>query len=95
VEGAAGAADFGSWHGTDYNMLTHNCCHFCSAFASRLGLATPPWLNALATAGTSCCKLHHCCCCCCCGGGGSGGGNGLSTSSGGGDQGGEAARRKG
>jgi len=40
------------WLGTDYSMVSKNCCHFCEEFARRLGVATPPaWLNKLARMG--------------------------------------------
>ena len=58
---AAGQKDAGlGWHGTEYDMLARNCCHFCAAFVALLGPGVapcPPWLNGLATAAhaTLCC----------------------------------------
>lgn len=38
-----------AWPGTDYEVLTKNCNHFCEAFAAALGSKpTPPWLNRMA-----------------------------------------------
>ena len=34
------------WQGDTYDLLEKNCCHFCKAFAERLGVgdAFPPWV---------------------------------------------------
>eukprot|EP00403_Amphidinium_massartii_P016510 CAMPEP_0178422620 /NCGR_PEP_ID=MMETSP0689_2-20121128/27268_1 /TAXON_ID=160604 /ORGANISM="Amphidinium massartii, Strain CS-259" /LENGTH=329 /DNA_ID=CAMNT_0020044191 /DNA_START=44 /DNA_END=1033 /DNA_ORIENTATION=- len=38
------------WAGSDYNLIRHNCCNFCDALSSRLGLGgIPAWVNSLAT----------------------------------------------
>merc|ERR1719401_1615130 len=40
------------WNGEEYNLLNHNCCHFCDAFCRRLGVGpTPQWVTNLAGAG--------------------------------------------
>lgn len=40
------------WIGQDYNLLDHNCCHFCNEFCRRLGVGpTPAWVTNLAGAG--------------------------------------------
>jgi len=42
------------WVGTDYEILTRNCCHFADAFCRRLGVGPAPrWLMHLAGAGVS------------------------------------------
>ena len=41
-----------AFQGVDYSLVSNNCCHFCEAFALRLGVVAPPlWLNKLARAG--------------------------------------------
>ena len=30
------------WMGPEYDLLAHNCCHFCEAFAQELGCKAPP-----------------------------------------------------
>ena len=38
-----------SWPGRSYSLTGHNCCSFCEAFASLLGVQPPPaWLNRTA-----------------------------------------------
>jgi hypothetical protein len=40
------------WRGPDYDLLRHNCCHFCDAFAHLLGMGPiPEWVTNLAAAG--------------------------------------------
>lgn len=42
------------WHGTSYDVLRRNCCHFCEAFAFQLGLGPiPSWVMSLANAGAT------------------------------------------
>ena len=38
-----------TWMGTDYDVLTKNCNHFCEALCAALGCEGPPrWLNSFA-----------------------------------------------
>eukprot|EP01024_Parvocaulis_polyphysoides_P006779 TRINITY_DN1192_c0_g2_i1.p1 TRINITY_DN1192_c0_g2~~TRINITY_DN1192_c0_g2_i1.p1 ORF type:complete len:196 (+),score=12.82 TRINITY_DN1192_c0_g2_i1:75-662(+) len=39
-----------SWVGERYDLLTHNCCHFCEVFVQELGLqrSFPAWINRMA-----------------------------------------------
>lgn len=40
------------WPGDEYDLLLHNCCHFCDAFCGRLGVGPlPVWVTNLAGAG--------------------------------------------
>lgn len=39
------------WMGPDYNLLHKNCNHFSEAFAERLGLEVPDWVNRAARLG--------------------------------------------
>jgi len=42
------------WPGTDYDLLQHNCCHFCDAFCRRLGVGPlPVWVTNLAVVGAN------------------------------------------
>lgn len=42
------------WVGTEYEILTRNCCHFSDAFCRRLGVGPAPvWLMHLAGAGVT------------------------------------------
>mmetsp|Transcript_60914 Transcript_60914/g.178067 ORF Transcript_60914/g.178067 Transcript_60914/m.178067 type:complete len:294 (+) Transcript_60914:76-957(+) len=53
------------WPVSAYDVLAHNCCHFCDEFCQRLGVGSiPPWVMNLAGAGaavaaagdTTCCR---------------------------------------
>lgn len=38
-----------AWAGTDYDLLSRNCCHFSKALAKRLGVANlPSWIDRMA-----------------------------------------------
>jgi len=40
------------WPGPTYDLLLHNCCHFCDAFCIRLGVGPlPVWVTNLAGVG--------------------------------------------
>lgn len=40
------------WPGDSYDLLRHNCCHFCDGFTQRLGVGPcPRWLTNLAGVG--------------------------------------------
>mmetsp|Transcript_31131 Transcript_31131/g.72274 ORF Transcript_31131/g.72274 Transcript_31131/m.72274 type:complete len:321 (+) Transcript_31131:191-1153(+) len=42
------------WLGRDYDLLSHNCCHFCATLCEELGVATlPAWITNLAVTGAS------------------------------------------
>lgn len=42
------------WHGEDYDLLRHNCCHFSDAFCRRLDVGgIPAWVMNLASVGGS------------------------------------------
>jgi len=42
------------WPGTDYDLLRHNCCHFCDELSCRLGVGNiPAWVTNLAAAGAT------------------------------------------
>jgi hypothetical protein len=42
------------WVGKDYELLTHNCCHFTDAMCRDLGVGqVPEWVMHLASAGVS------------------------------------------
>lgn len=42
------------WPGQEYDLLRHNCCHFCVEFVTRLGVGPAPgWLTNLAGAGAT------------------------------------------
>lgn len=42
------------WPGADYDLLRHNCCHFCDALCCRLGVGNiPTWVTNLAAAGAT------------------------------------------
>lgn len=49
------------WRGSDYNLLTCNCCHFSEVFCRCLGVDDiPPWLTHLADTGAAITdKLEH------------------------------------
>uniref|UniRef100_A0A7S2VQH2 PPPDE domain-containing protein n=1 Tax=Zooxanthella nutricula TaxID=1333877 RepID=A0A7S2VQH2_9DINO len=37
------------WPGDEYNLIRHNCCHWCEEFCRHLDVEPPPaWLNNLA-----------------------------------------------
>jgi len=37
------------WPGLEYDLLRHNCCHWCDEFCKRLGVGPiPAWVNQLA-----------------------------------------------
>mmetsp|Transcript_82340 Transcript_82340/g.182926 ORF Transcript_82340/g.182926 Transcript_82340/m.182926 type:complete len:558 (-) Transcript_82340:87-1760(-) len=43
------------WKSKDYDLLRHNCCHFCDALCERLGVnPVPPWVTNMAAAGAAC-----------------------------------------
>lgn len=59
------------WSVKRYNLLTHNCCHFCDLLCEKLGVGPiPGWVKNLANAGAaigtarnrfvreSCCRIH-------------------------------------
>merc|ERR1712003_545302 len=51
----------GMWSGTGYDLLSHNCVHFCRAFCKRLGVnSAPAWLTGLA-GNTQQCVSCQCC----------------------------------
>lgn len=38
-----------NWRGVEYDILRHNCCHWCDAFCQTLGVGRiPAWVNQLA-----------------------------------------------
>lgn len=38
------------WSGSEYDMITHNCCHFCNLFCKLLGVGPiPAWTRNLAS----------------------------------------------
>jgi len=40
------------WTGDSYDLIRKNCCHFCEAFCSRLGVGgLPAWVNRFANTG--------------------------------------------
>jgi hypothetical protein len=41
------------WQGRDYNLISHNCCHFSEELCRRLRVAepVPTWVNKMARAG--------------------------------------------
>lgn len=40
------------WPASSYQVVSHNCCHFCKEFARRLGVGLiPDWVNRLADLG--------------------------------------------
>lgn len=40
------------WPGSGYDLLSHNCNHFCEAFVEKLDAGKlPPWVNRFANAG--------------------------------------------
>lgn len=39
------------WRASDYNLTLKNCNHFTTAFAAKLGLAVPSWVNRAARVG--------------------------------------------
>lgn len=42
------------WPGTEYDLLLHNCCHFCDAFCIKLGVGPlPVWVTNLAGVGAN------------------------------------------
>mmetsp|Transcript_79599 Transcript_79599/g.200200 ORF Transcript_79599/g.200200 Transcript_79599/m.200200 type:complete len:299 (+) Transcript_79599:83-979(+) len=42
------------WPGMDYDLLRHNCCHFCDDLCCRLGVGNiPDWVTNLAAAGAT------------------------------------------
>jgi len=42
------------WSVTTYNILTHNCCHFCDVLCRKLGVGPiPNWVKNLANAGAA------------------------------------------
>lgn len=42
------------WLGKDYDLLRHNCTHFCDVLCRRLGVdGIPPWVCNLAAAGAT------------------------------------------
>merc|ERR1739845_237973 len=42
------------WTVDSYDILTHNCCHFCEALCQRLGVGgVPDWVKHLAGVGSS------------------------------------------
>mmetsp|Transcript_47372 Transcript_47372/g.133255 ORF Transcript_47372/g.133255 Transcript_47372/m.133255 type:complete len:222 (-) Transcript_47372:157-822(-) len=64
------------WVVANYDVWTHNCCHFCDEVCRRLGVGSvPPWVTSLAGVGAkmmsgdaadvSCCRepvMHRLCC---------------------------------
>jgi hypothetical protein len=45
------------WMGDTYDMLDHNCCHFCNHLAHELGVGElPSWVNRAAGVGASIAK---------------------------------------
>lgn len=38
------------WNGSNYDLLSRNCCHFSTVLAHELGVgeSIPPWINLLA-----------------------------------------------
>lgn len=39
------------WRGSDYDIFSHNCGHFCNSLALQLGVrSVPPWVTSLAEA---------------------------------------------
>lgn len=44
-----GQLESAEWSGHKYDILEHNCCHFCEAFCLALGVeAVPEWVTSLA-----------------------------------------------
>jgi len=41
------------WVGSEYDLLAHNCCHFCKELCKRLGVVIPfpTWISQLAETG--------------------------------------------
>lgn len=48
-----------AWPAADYDILTRNCCHFCSELCQRLGVGPPP-SRVLNLAGASACMVLKC-----------------------------------
>mmetsp|Transcript_79533 Transcript_79533/g.233825 ORF Transcript_79533/g.233825 Transcript_79533/m.233825 type:complete len:215 (+) Transcript_79533:151-795(+) len=49
------------WPRDGYNVLNHNCCHYCADLCHRLGVgAVPAWVLNLANAGSSMCESECC-----------------------------------
>jgi len=45
---------FTEWGDNTYDILEHNCCHFCHILCKRLGVeGTPPWVTNLALVGSN------------------------------------------
>jgi len=45
---------FTDWGDNTYDILEHNCCHFCDILCKRLGVeGTPPWVTNLALVGSN------------------------------------------
>mmetsp|Transcript_18525 Transcript_18525/g.36347 ORF Transcript_18525/g.36347 Transcript_18525/m.36347 type:complete len:246 (-) Transcript_18525:188-925(-) len=45
------------WIGTEYDLLSHNCCSFSNLFCEKLGVsALPSWVTNLAQAGATVCN---------------------------------------
>jgi len=43
-----------TWKGEEYDILEHNCCHFCKELCKMLGVERiPPWVMNLAGAGAT------------------------------------------
>merc|ERR1740121_1611981 len=43
-----------TWQGKEYDVLTHNCCHFCDELCMHLGVGPiPGWTTSLADTGAA------------------------------------------
>lgn len=48
------------WIGEDYDMIRHNCCHFCDEFCKSLGVGPiPAWVNKLASTAKAIDDMAH------------------------------------
>jgi len=55
-----GMARSDPWKGEEYNLLRHNCVHFCQAFCEELEVqSVPAWVRNLAAAGAMIADRYH------------------------------------